>query len=236
MPPFPGIEFKRGDKGPEKEAFIKQIQKALGLGPGGQTGVFGPQTEQLVVQFQRAHGLDDDGVVGKNTWGALFGPAPSPTRDVGERALAHALTYLSVRERPLGSNRSPEIDAWNAGAGAARGSFWCMSFVYAMVCKACAELGLQAPAICKKTASCSDLYAWAKANGRITGSPRKGDIFLCKGGHTGHYHTGLVASDPQDGRFETVEGNSNPGGSANGIGVFHRKRGRRVADCHFVSL
>jgi len=238
MPPFPGIDFKRGDEGPEKAPHIKAIQKALGLGPGGQTGVFGPYTEQLVVNFQRSRGLDPDGVVGKDTWKALFGGEPAAhTGDLGERALAHARRFLHVRERPLGSNRGPEIDEWNRLAGVAVGSFWCMSFVHAMVRKACADAGADPATVFLKTASCSALYRWAKQKGRLTTRPQPGDVFLCIGGDTGHFHTGLVVTTPDgNGRFETIEGNSNAGGSANGVGVFHRRTGRLIRNCHFVTL
>lgn len=35
--------------------------------------IFGKETEQSVIEFQRSKYLDDDGIVGKDTWFALFG-------------------------------------------------------------------------------------------------------------------------------------------------------------------
>ena len=38
---------------------------------GGADGSFGPKTEDAVMYFQKQQGLTQDGLVGKNTWGAL---------------------------------------------------------------------------------------------------------------------------------------------------------------------
>jgi hypothetical protein len=112
-----------------------------------------------------------------------------------------------------------------------------MAFVHAMVQDACRDLGLEMAARFPRTASCSFLYRWARERDRLVAHPQVGDVFLCIGGETGHYHTGLVSGElTVAGRFPTVEGNSNAEGSANGIGVFHRKRGRRLASCHYVAL
>lgn len=39
---------------------------------GGCDGAIGPITEECIRDFQRAKGLSDDGVVGENTWNAMF--------------------------------------------------------------------------------------------------------------------------------------------------------------------
>ena len=39
--------------------------------------------------------------------------------------------FLHVREQPLGSNRSPEIDGWLRAVGAPLGSPWCAAALYA---------------------------------------------------------------------------------------------------------
>lgn len=36
-------------------------------------GIFGPATERAVKNYQRWIGLNDDGIVGWNTWGGIYG-------------------------------------------------------------------------------------------------------------------------------------------------------------------
>jgi hypothetical protein len=222
---YPGTPLQRGARG---EAVLA-VQAVLGVQA---TGLFGATTEECVVSFQRGRGLNADGVVGPATWTALFSPAPLV--DLGEAALREAVARIGVRESPLGSNRGPEIDEWNRRAGVQVGSFWCMSFAWSMVDDAAKALGLPNPIF--RTASCSRLFNWARAHGRIVAKPDPGDIFLCIGGEYGHYHTGFVAGPVAKGRFVTIEGNSNTSGSPNGVAVVRRPQGRPLASCHYVRL
>lgn len=153
---------------------------------------------------------------------------------MAEAALAEARTRVGVREKPLGSNSGPEVDAYLERTGLGPGHFWCMAFVYYCVDEASKKLGRPNPLV--RTASCSRLYRWARQHGRLVASPQPGDLFLCIGGETGHYHTGFVDGPLRAGRFPTVEGNSNAEGSANGIGVVRRPTGRRLAACHYVRI
>ncbi len=62
----------RGSQG----SLVKVLQEKLsqlGYSVGAVDGVFGPMTESAVLKFQQEKGLDADGVVGNQTWGALFG-------------------------------------------------------------------------------------------------------------------------------------------------------------------
>ena len=88
-----------------------------------------------------------------------------------------------------------------------------------------------------KSASSSDIFAWAKQAGRVVTRPQHGDIFVVRGGERTHYHTGMV-DDVTDGngRMPTIEGNSNTDGSANGIEVAHRIPGRLANTCDFIRL
>ena len=87
-PPFPDVVLRRGMNGPS----IRQVQERLnelGANPRLTTdGAFGPLTEGAVMNFQRANGLVPDGIVGPNTWNALFAqtlpprPVPPPARTI----------------------------------------------------------------------------------------------------------------------------------------------------------
>jgi hypothetical protein len=68
-----------GSSGPEVIQVQQQLQ-ALGFFSGAVDGDFGADTEAAVVQFQQAEGLGADGIVGPQTWSALFGTSsPAPT-------------------------------------------------------------------------------------------------------------------------------------------------------------
>ncbi|WNZ21873.1 peptidoglycan-binding protein [Leptolyngbya sp. NK1-12] len=58
-----------GAKGPD----VADVQAALGIPADG---IFGCQTRDAVMHFQRRNGLLVDGVVGPETWTALFGGVP----------------------------------------------------------------------------------------------------------------------------------------------------------------
>lgn len=64
--------YRVGDEGPA----VRDIQDrlaALGFEANGDSrAIFAEKTQQAVIEFQRAKGLDADGVVGPNTWRALY--------------------------------------------------------------------------------------------------------------------------------------------------------------------
>ncbi len=66
----------RGSQGSSVRALQERLGQ-LGYDVGSIDGVFGPRTEAAVLEFQRNRRLDVDGVVGNQTWQALFG-APIP--------------------------------------------------------------------------------------------------------------------------------------------------------------
>ncbi len=72
--------FRLGSRGPEVAKIQVRLQ-ALGFYRGPIDSSFGGGTDAAVREFQRKNGLDQDGVVGPQTWKALFNrltiPAPS---------------------------------------------------------------------------------------------------------------------------------------------------------------
>jgi Putative peptidoglycan binding domain len=241
--PFPGRIIKLNE---QDTILVTQIQRRLnqvGCGPIDVDGDFGGQTKGAVKLFQtrfadaNSNPLKVDGEIGPITWSVLFG-APSvpasvkaPTSLV-KAALAFAISQIGVLEKPLGSNRGPEVDEYIRAAGLdpKKGSFaWCVAFTHFCYLKAAEQSGKSNPHI--KTAGVLD--HWNKAGAaqniiRITAAQAKADSGLIKPGSLfiidlGHGlgHSGMV-KEVANGMLVTIEGNTNEGGSRNGIGVFER--------------
>lgn len=219
---YRGTPIVRG----EKSNAVLQIQRALGI---EQTGLFGPTTEQVVEEFQADHGLQPDGVVGPATWGYIFGMPPG---DLAAEIVRLAGNNVGVHEQPRGSNRGPVIDKWNLDAGNKLGDPWCVAFAYGMVKGAAFLKKITVPLI--RTGSSSAMYRWAVDNNRLGSAPQIGDIFLLKGGETGHRHAGIVTGRLIGGRFATIEGNTNDEGTTEGYEVC--RRSRYLPTCNIVRM
>ena len=70
MPPSSMPVLKRGSKG--DWVVIAQGRLVVAGYPLDVDGIFGPKTEETVKQFQMDHHLAIDGIIGKNTWNALY--------------------------------------------------------------------------------------------------------------------------------------------------------------------
>jgi hypothetical protein len=248
--PFPGRAVKAGET---NATLVREIQRRLneaGCGPIPVSGSFDAPTTAAVRLFQArftdANGtpLKVDGVVGPVSWAALFPDAPPPPSRPVPPLLAAALDaargQVGVLEVPPGSNRGPRVDEYLRAAGLdpAGGSYaWCAAFVYWCFGKGAAATGRANPL--PKTAGALALWRRAGAAGarQISASEAKatpslvrpGQIFvLATGGGFGH--VGLVESVAA-GVLTTIEGNTNDGGSREGVGVFRRAgpNGRKVA-------
>jgi CHAP domain/Putative peptidoglycan binding domain len=235
---YPNRIIKQGET---NKTIVKAIQEALnkqGSGPIDVDGGFGPKTLKAVKLFQSTHRdrsgnpLEIDGKIGAITWDALFGQEQivvneESDNDFLNEAVKVALSQVGVMEVPPGSNKGPQVNKYLASVGLPPGLFWCMSFVYWCFEQAAEKLGRSNPLI--KTGGCIDHWNRTKGKRITTDSAvnkpslvKPGQIFIIShGGGSGH--TGIVES-VAGGFINTIEGNSNPAGSANGIGVFQLQR------------
>lgn len=228
--PYPGALLKKGSNGES----VQQIQSALHITVDG---IFGPQTERAVKQYQATHEdayghpLVIDGQVGALTWFSLFGG--SFNYQVDSEFVKVLLKIASSQEgvKETGNNSGHQVNEYLQSIGLGPGYEWCMAFVYWCFEQAAKKLFRDNPAL--KNGSCSAVYRWAKKKGKLVSIPKPGDIFLVRGGSTGHLHTGIVTGVGA-GYIETIEGNTNKGGSSRGLYVM--KRERKINSCDFARV
>jgi hypothetical protein len=141
---------------------------------------------------------------------------------LAENAIRIALSQEGVREIN-GSNSGPEVDQYLACVHAAPGNPWCSAFASWCIKKAATDLGITP----ELTFSASTYGLWTKNPTLQMATPTDNCIFLIdhglskQGNRIGH--VGLVVSVNGNG-LETIEGNTNAGGSRNGDGVYRRTR------------
>jgi hypothetical protein len=241
---YPGRIVKVGDADVGIVKKVEQRLNAVGCGPIAEDGVFEKaETERAVKLFQarftdaRGNPLKMDGEIGPLTWGAMFGASSVPSTPhapttLTKEVIAFATTQIGVLEDPLGSNSGPQVDKYLAAVGLIHpdpNNFWCVAFTFFCYQQAASKLGVPNPHV--KTAGVLD--HWNKARNkpgasRITkndavnnpGLVTPGSLFIIDNGG-GFGHTGIVTGIVS-GLLETIEGNTNPGGGSNGIGVFKR--------------
>ena len=235
---YPNRILKHGES---DAAIVKAIQQRLndvGCGPIEVIGIFGPKTTNAVKLFQATHRdqngnpLEIDGKIGSITWAILFGEQAVPvvqqsTNILLTDSLNIAISQVGIMEDPPGSNRGEKVEEYLASVGLDGGNYWCAAFMYWCFQQACKNSGRTNPLV--KTGSC--MTHWNNSNAKkilaadATNNPlllRPGQIFIINtGGISGH--TGMIES--VDGGFiHTIEGNSDPAGGSNGIGVFRNSR------------
>lgn len=247
--PFPGQTLSAGSKDSASVLAIQKRLNAVGCGPVEEDGLFGPEVLEAVQHFQ-ARSVDQfgsplkvDGRVGPMTWATLFAVEIEP-RVVSSSSALLAQTLIKagaevgVMEVPPGSNRGPRVDQYlrSVGLNPGDGSFaWCAAFVYFCFDQASTGLGIKNPVV--KTAGVVEHWDLAGQRGihRLSTDEcqtepslvQPGMIFIISTGG-GHGHTGLV-EEVRGVALTTIEGNTNEGGSREGIGVF-RRTSRRIAD------
>lgn len=139
--------------------------------------------------------------------------------------LEKAAAQIGTREE--GKNSGAKVNEYLASVGLTPGNPWCAAFVFWCIDRTLDKLNITNPV--QRTGYCPYLKAWAEMGRCYHDSPQVGDLFLLIGkrvdGVRRAFHTGFV-SDVSDDRklIETIEGNTNIDGSAEGVGVFRRRR------------
>lgn len=139
---------------------------------------------------------------------ALFVPT-----DLVSGAIATAVSQIGQREDA--PNSGLMIDQYLRSVGLEPGNSWCATFVHWCFQMAANALGMLNP--CPKTGGVLRLWELAPDEAKVT-APVRGAIIIMDHGK-GHGHTGIVESVNGGGLIETVEGNTNRGGSREGDSV-----------------
>lgn len=118
--------LKLGSKGDEVRT-LQSLLNSKGYSVGSVDGDFGPATEAAVRKFQADHGLGVDGIVGKNTWAALYGDSNINTLPTNSgRDIAY---FIKVARSQLGYKEQPEnLNKYGKWYGM-NGVAWCAIFV-----------------------------------------------------------------------------------------------------------
>jgi hypothetical protein len=217
-----------------------ELKDVAGYKPITEDGIYGVDTKKSIALFQVKHGLATDGIAGPETLAELFphdfsyditAIRPVPALNPGETSLSYrAMQYLiaqnGVRER-TGNNDGTAVETFLRCVGLGKGYSWCMAFIYWAFYMASTDTKKYLPL--KKTGGCMDQYNFCKSAPFETlsvlhpAAPMVTDIFIIDL-HKGAGHTGMITGLNLDGTVSTIEGNTNDNGSANGDGVYERKR------------
>ena len=245
---FDGV-IRKGQVSPA----VKRVQEWLKIN-GFATGIdsdFGDATETCVTRFQHARELPETGEVDQQTWELLVDPlvkalAPmqfSPNATIAEAVLAVAKQHL--QQHPIevgGDNRGPWVRIYVDGHEGA-GWRWCAGFVTFVMKQACMELEHALPI--DGSFDCDALAHQAKNAGLFVPGERvesgsvswaalgSAQIFVKRRTPNDWNHTGFSFAG-HDKVFDTIEGNSNEDGSANGFEVIGRTRSLGQKD--FIKL
>jgi len=233
MPPT--TVLKQGAKGDLVTKLQEKLNKVLHPSPQlVADGDFGGLTKAAVRRFQREAHLNADGVVGTNTWTALA--TANENQDeimLPQFKLAKiAASYIGVHE--TGDNRagnSPRmLEIFQADNlvinGKTDGYPWCAAFVSLCVQKLVKQsssyMALKPP---REPSVSRFLNIWAKdqnclvfAPNNELGKPMKGDIVVFTFSHIG------IVESAGAGSITTIEGNTNAGGSREGVKVARKNR------------
>jgi hypothetical protein len=147
-----------------------------------------------------------------------------PPSRVLQRAVDIAIGETWVRETD-GMNDSPRIRQYQAVCGLAPPEPYCACFVAWCILKACTDLHAKLKSR-YYDAYTPEFYKRLPVHLLSTRDTiQRGDLFFVYSPTHGRIsHVGFVRNGLTRGSFDTVEGNTNPGGSREGDGVYLNKR------------
>ncbi len=196
-------------------------------------GDYGPATQAQVAKFQIKSGMNVTGLADKDTLDRLTAPLSSAfsfniaCATLRQTIVAVAQCHLAQRPREVGGdNRGPWVRAYCGHDGTEYK--WCAGSALSIADQACAILGIAMPIAF--TLGCDELAAEARKARRLTSDPSKargGALSLCyriSGGAKDYYHAFIITAMHPD-TLDSIEGNSNDDGSANGYEMIDRVRG-----------
>lgn len=130
------------------------------------------------------------------------------------------LSQVGQVEKPLGSNWGHPVQDYLRVVHLQQPEPWCAAFV-----AWCLDSAHVANTINGSSGSAQNNHHLVYFHGQLIIAMQAGDVFTIYFPSLGRIgHTGFTHRDLTDNVIETVEGNSNAGGSREGYGVFRRKR------------
>ncbi|HEX9952433.1 MAG TPA: peptidoglycan-binding domain-containing protein [Rubricoccaceae bacterium] len=243
------------------EAGVRLCQELLSVyGPNAAPfatdvdGDHGEDTTRKLRAFQLAQRLPQTGQFDEPTFRALVAPilasfALPVGKDARSAVVAAANLHAAYSAREIKPNAGPWVRTYMAGNEGAAWA-WCAgfaSFVWLQAAAAQADATAVAKARRYRTFGCDEIATRAKADGRFVegadvvagrAAVLPGDLFLVQARERDWVHVGVVTAVRDGGRrIGTVEGNTNSGGSREGLYVLARERsvaGGRASGLDFV--
>jgi peptidoglycan hydrolase-like protein with peptidoglycan-binding domain len=219
----------------------------------GVDGDFGAGTEKAVINFQKAKGLPQSGIVNQDTFTVLCEPMKKAFEGnitgTNLRQLILNVAANHIKNNPFElvvknqANSGPWVRAYMDG-NEGTDWFWCMGFVQAIVDQAASLQGKNFKTLMPLTYSCDTVGTTGLQKGILTrytkvrSNPdlvKPGDIFLLQKTPNDWIHTGIITAIGTD-IFETIEGNTNGGGSSNGNAALKRIRNFRQSKLDVFSI
>lgn len=227
---------------------VRRIQEWLTLNSFAVVvdGRFGPATKFAVECFQKDKSLPATGEVDAFTFRVLTQPLVSvfdtdqpPAATVGQQVVQVARRHLAAEPHEVGgANCGPWVRVYMEGHDGAD-FLWCAGFACFVVRQAAWEFNVNSPISptfsCDLLASNSQIAGNFVAESKIKnhqvllGDLPVGSLFVQRRSPDDWNHTGIVISTGPD-LVETIEGNTNDGGSREGYEVCRRIRGLDAKD------